>query len=185
MSRADIIDLRVAMSLQLLETACDYYYRFMWHVDSFPWKLCWLVYSSIQEKCERRLEVSLTMLELLRNDTNRFSPANNTAFKLALLCGDLVHSVVPLEGKFPPTKLAERFYRMMREVALSLPDNTQLIEGENGTIKAIKNAAPHISWQLLSSRTVNNKMLTPGIHPGEHVSKHASRMTTTMQESVS
>ena len=154
-STATLTEHRAEASLYALEAANDFYFRIELNAQSFPWMLSWVVFSKPHYACAKRKWVLTEMLKLLGDSSHASSPSTSAAYKLAALFQHAFGYVVSLGGRFPDTAFFQRFYRMMCQVCMMLPDNTQLVEGENGTVKAIKATAPNISWQLLSSRTVN------------------------------
>jgi len=129
---------RSLSAMETLEAGTDYYFRVILNCETFPWLLAWIVFSPWDERCKHRCSTLQAMLDLLQDPRNAASASKSAAYKLAVVFEAFFRLVIADGGRLPQMNCSVPFFTMMNRVLMMLPDNSQLIEGENGVVKAVR-----------------------------------------------
>jgi hypothetical protein len=138
--------LMTAVTKLTLHVLCDFDRRVTTRLESMPYLLLWLAYSSPTEECQSRLRVVTMMLNTDDEILHR------TAVKIKRVFRKELDDCLGTNGR-----LSSRLYSPMRIVANEWKADTQEIEGIMNLIKLASHASNTISAQLMDARVGNRK----------------------------
>lgn len=142
-----------------LETAAGVWSRIVYFLDSFPYKLFWMIREPATRKCEVRSTTATLVLatpDMEQQDRSGFTSKFRHIFRQAL------------QHAADTGLLQDDLYEFLSDLSSMWELDTQEVEGMNGLIKLMLGLAPNIRLPLLSARVTIKKTLAAALPHKDH-----------------